>query len=237
MRRDGRHHRTESDRVNLTAGHSAVLIDGEGHQYHDGSEGTNASDASARVIRMMERNDYMAWTSDATPAYQLVNDDVTFVTRTVVVIHGLPAVIVLDKVGKRSRLSRIQARFYGYNRDGHGTVVAAGDHFRSQRPNVSILGRAHALQGVEISSAFPPIPEETARLHPFAEVATRHASLLPFLITVLVPGPEDGAAVDASIRRLEDGTYEIECTGAGGRATCRVMDTDEVPEFAVTVAG
>ena len=223
--------------MRTTAGHSAVLIDGEGHQYHDGSEGTNASDASARVIRMMERNDYMAWTSDATPAYQLVNDDVTFVTRTVVVIHGLPAVIVLDKVGKRSRLSRIQARFYGYNRDGHGTVVAAGDHFRSQRPNASILGRAHALQGVEISSAFPPIPEETARLHPFAEVATRHASLLPFLITVLVPGPEEGAAVDASIRRLEDGTYEIECTGAGGRATCRVMDTDEVPEFAVTVAG
>ncbi|MEY3774372.1 MAG: hypothetical protein RLZZ129_1152, partial [Verrucomicrobiota bacterium] len=36
--------------LRLTEAHSAVLVGGKGHQYHDGSEGTNSSWAFARVI-------------------------------------------------------------------------------------------------------------------------------------------------------------------------------------------
>src|SRR5690606_30432504 len=65
-----------------TEAHTAVLIDGRGHQYHDGSEGTNASWAFAKVIDYTTGPDWMCVTSDATDAYQLVNPDVTRVRRT-----------------------------------------------------------------------------------------------------------------------------------------------------------
>jgi hypothetical protein len=77
--------------LRTTAGHSALLIDGEGHQYHDGSEGTNASDAYAEIIRVGERTGYLYWVSDATRAYELVDEDVGSVTRSVVVLNDVPA--------------------------------------------------------------------------------------------------------------------------------------------------
>ena len=77
--------------MRTTAGHSALLIDGQGHQYHDGAEGTNPSDARAAIVRQGERDGYLFWASDATPAYQLVLPDVQSVTRTVVMLYRLPA--------------------------------------------------------------------------------------------------------------------------------------------------
>src|SRR5690606_14149762 len=104
--------------------HSALLIDGEGHQYHDGREGTNPSDARARIVRIGEREGYMFWTSDATEAYALVNEDIASVTRTVYVFPGMDAVLLVDTVLKHDQASTIEARFFGDNRDGGCTIEA-----------------------------------------------------------------------------------------------------------------
>ena len=43
--------------LRLTEAHNAVLIDGAGHGYHDGAEGTNESEATARILRYEDHGD------------------------------------------------------------------------------------------------------------------------------------------------------------------------------------
>ena len=222
--------------MRTTAGHSALLIDGEGHQYHDGSEGTNASDAAASIVRLVERDGFCAWTSDATPAYQLVLPDVASVTRTMIVLYDFPAVIVIDKVLKIQNPSQIQARFFGYNMDGKGRVEADETRFRSIRPGVTMLGAASSPMGVAARIDILPIPEETALLHPFAKIATQEASLAPILVTVLIP--QNIGAADANIEFRSPGdaaTHEITGSQGNRRFRCVIFDTDRIPEFDIEV--
>ena len=215
--------------LRTTAGHSALLIDGQGHQYHDGAEGTNPSDAEARLVRYGERDGYFFWTSDATPAYRLALPDVASVTRTVLVFHALPAVVVLDKVMKRAVPSRLQARFFADNRDGRGRVAVSAEGFRITR-----LGAV--LHGVSTGAATAgrlPIPEATARRHPFAEVETPAPHLNPLLVTVLLPERGTGGAASATIRPHDDGAA-VAIRTAGGSRALRVFDTGAIPEVAVS---
>ena len=220
--------------MRTTAGHSALLIDGEGHQYHDGSEGTNASDAVARLVRSMERETFFAWTSDATPAYALVLPDVAAVTRTVIVLHELPAVIVVDKVLKKTTPSRLQARFFAFNNDGHGRIEPDAASFRTVRPAAALLGEAHSPAGVTVAGSEPPIPADTAAMYPFAEVATQAESLEPMLITVLLPEQGAGGTASAAFQAPNDGETDIHMRNAGGEARCRIFDTGSIPEFDVS---
>ncbi len=221
--------------MRTTEGHSALLIDGRGHQYHDGSEGTNPSDAAARIVRVTERDGYSAWTSDATPAYRLVLPDVASVTRTMIVLYEFPAVIVIDKVLKERDPSRIQARFFGYNRDGRGRVEAGESGFRSIRPGAALTGSATSPMGAAARTDVLPIPEETARLHPFAEISTQEASLTPVLATVLIP--ERGTDGEANIAFSASGGDAYEVVGSLGdrRFRCVIHDTDAIPEFEIEV--
>ncbi len=219
--------------LRTTAGHSALLIDGQGHQYHDGSEGTNPSDAVARIVRSGERDGVFFWTSDATAAYQLVLPDVASVTRTVVVLHELPAVLVLDKVRKESLPSRLQARFFGYNLDGKGHLDAGAGGFVTRRPGATLQGLAGAAGGVTIRAGTLPIPEATAALHPFAEVSTQEARLAPFLVTVLVLERGAGGEASAQLFSQPGGVYDITLRHGDATARCRVIDTDALPAFEI----
>ena len=183
--------------LRTTAGHSALLIDGQGHQYHDGSEGTNPSDAYAHVVRKMERDAYMLWTSDATPAYRLVHPDVESVTRTVVILHEIPVILVIDKVIKQAIPSFLQARFFAFNLDENATLETSSEyHFTVRRPNARLHGFAFSSDSSAIEQSRLPIPEDVAILHPFIEVQTQTASMRPLLITVLSPAqPEDSDPV------------------------------------------
>ncbi|MGY8717404.1 MAG: heparinase II/III domain-containing protein, partial [Verrucomicrobiia bacterium] len=60
-----------------TEAHTAVLVDGVGHQYHDGSEGTNASWAQANVTGYQAGDNTLQVTSDVTSAYRLLNEKIT----------------------------------------------------------------------------------------------------------------------------------------------------------------
>ncbi len=221
--------------MRTTAGHSAVLIDGQGHQYHDGKEGTNASDALAHITRTLEREHLLAWTSDQTPAYRMVNDDVASVTRTVVVLHELPAVLVVDKVVKKARPSRIQARYFCFNNDGKGRVETSGSTFRIMRPGASLRGLTFALGDTTVRSLTLPIPQEVAVMHPFAEVETQEAALTPTLLTVLLP--EQGAAetATAEVYPVSEGVYMLDVRNGSKRARVTFADSGTIPEYKVEV--
>jgi hypothetical protein len=220
--------------MRTTAGHSALLIDGEGHQYHDGSEGTNASDAHARIVRSSEHDGFAVWSSDATQAYHLVNPDVQSVTRTIAVLYEMPAVLVIDKVIKLATPSRLQARFFGYNRDDAGRIEATDHGFRTIRPGVILHAAAHAQDGLTVATGILPIPDEAARQHPFAELATMAPGLTPLLVTALLPQPDDSPAPRVEIRTLGDDSIEVVFANGTREARCQIVDTDAIPEIRVS---
>lgn len=219
-------------RMRLTEGHSALLIDGKGHQYVDGREGTNASQAKAEVIRSGVRQHYAFWTSDATQAYNLVNPDVASVTRTVLVLEQVPAAVVIDKVIKKNEPSRIQARFFAYNNDGKGSVTAEESGFTVVRP-LALLGARSIANGKELyRSALLPIPEEQAKMHPYAEVATETPQKESILVTVLLPFKGTSGTGTVQLKR-EGNTYSAHIGDASRAVNVRVFDTGAVPEFEV----
>lgn len=221
--------------MRTTAGHSALLIDGEGHQYHDGSEGTNPSNAVARIVQRGEEEGYCFWTSDATPAYQMVVSDVQSVTRTVIVLYDLPVIIVLDKVIKQAIPSRLQARYFGYNLDGQGHIEADGSQFRTLRPGVVLQGLAYASTGVQVEKKVLPVPEEKASLHPFAEVSMISSSLMPLLITVLLPERSPGGQAQAQVRTESEGLFDIIVQQGDQEARLHIRDSGIMPEFDVVL--
>jgi len=213
-----------------SAGHSALLIDGQGHQYHDGQEGTNASDAEAKLVRVGERDDYMYWTSDATPAYQLVLPHVEQVTRTIFVLHGLPAVIVLDKVLTDGTAVQLQARYFADNRDEQTYITATDTGFQTTRPYARLQGFAYAKDGTKTTAQELPLPDERAAQNPFAEVATQTAGAAPLLVTVLMPQRLTDQAAEVRFMETED-AVELALTTRGHRLRCVLADTGAIPEL------
>jgi hypothetical protein len=224
--------RDPSWKMRLTGGHSALLIDGKGHQYVDGHEGTNASLASATMVRRGEREGLFYWTSDATQAYQLVIPDVRSVTRTVITLADLPAVVVVDKVIKKSEPSTIQARFFAFNSDGKGVIAAAGNTFTVTRPHAGLTANAASAAGVSISTALPDIPLERARTYPFADVGTDRPSTEICLVTLLLPSPAGGPTGTGRIEQ-EGRVTTAHIASKGRKAQVRVIDSGAIPEFEV----
>ncbi len=220
-------------KMRLTAGHSCLLIDGMGHQYVDGQEGTNSSQASASLIRWGERKGYFFWTSDATPAYALVLPDVHSVTRTVVALTETPAVVVIDKVIKKSVPSNVQARFYTFNSDGQGAIASAGTSFTATRPHARLVASAASNAGVGFKAALPDIPASQAKLYPFGEVGTTQPEREICLVTVLLPLASGGESGMARVDR-EKSMYTAHIASGTHSTTVRVFDTGAVPEFEIS---
>ncbi len=220
--------------MRTTAGHSALLVDGAGHQYHDGSEGTNASLARARLVRKSERRGYSWWASDATEAYAMVNDDIAMVMRTVLVVHALPLIAVFDKVEKRSAASRIQARYFGMNHRNDGKVSASGSTFEIMRPLARLEGHCASSSGVSVVASQLPIPEDEAVKHPFVEVSTQTPETTVGLLTLLVPMRDSSPAPQVALEQ-SGVDYRAQVATQFGQAFVSFTDTGRVPEFEVRV--
>jgi hypothetical protein len=177
--------------MRTTAGHSAVLIDGKGHQYHDGREGTNASKARARVVQCGLRDGYAFWTSDATEAYALVDPEVAWVSRSIFVVFADPAILVVDHVLTTGRRSVVSGRFFAFNLDGEGAVSAAGSSFETRRPGARLAAAAYSPSGASASAGRLPIPSERAEQHPFTEITTNVPAQDQLLVTCLRPIPSE----------------------------------------------
>ena len=121
-----------------TEAHTSVLIDGGGHIYHHGEEGTNKSLAHAHIVAHQVGLDWMTTTSDATEAYRLGGHPVHRVTRTLVLLKP-DLLVVFDAVDIETSLP-IEARFQAHNRDGRGEVLLmAGEGFRIKRPQAGLV--------------------------------------------------------------------------------------------------
>jgi len=159
--------------LRLTEAHSAVLINGQGHQYHDGSEGTNASWAFARVIDYRTGPGWMTVTSDATEAYQLVNAAVTRVHRTLVYLKP-DVVVLLDRVALKEKSAIVQVRFQA-NHEDFASELSAGEHgFTIKRPFASLQGLVASRHPSAVRVGKLAL-EEKDGIYPFAEIESTAA--------------------------------------------------------------
>ncbi|MDP2884414.1 MAG: heparinase II/III family protein [Ignavibacteria bacterium] len=153
--------------LRLTEAHTAVLINGKGHQYHDGHEGTNASWAEASVIQYKPSPHTLVVTSDATEAYRLVNPDVSLVRRTVVFLK--PDILLLfDRVKLVSAKSKVQLRFQVYNGDGKGETETMQTGFLIKRPQATLQGTIIASTPFAMKSGVHTTPKEVG-VYPYLE--------------------------------------------------------------------
>jgi hypothetical protein len=198
--------------LRLTVSHTAVLVDGKGHQYHDGHEGTNASWAEARVVSYRSTPKSMIVTSDATEAYRLVMPAVTCVRRTLVYLK--PDVLLLfDEVGFTGAAAPVQLRFQVDNSDGKGEVAAEGSGFVVTRPLATMKARTLGTGILAARTGRLGVPEEKG-IFPYAEVESPGAASHTMLTvcTGQKAGAEHGTLSIA--RQGDDWTVEGRHNGA-----------------------
>lgn len=191
--------------MRLTIGHSAVLIDGEGHEYHNGVEGTNASNSYARLVDSGTGNGYAYWVSEATQPYRLVDVDVKFVARTIVALYKAPAVIVVDRMTKYAEPSLFEARFFGYNYDGNCLQETSGSDFVTKRPGAVMHARVLATVPTHATVGRLPIPDEVAAHHPFVDVGTVEPINEATIMTSLLIGRDEDSLPQVELEQSDGG--------------------------------
>lgn len=213
-----------------TEAHSAVLINGQGHQYHDGREGTNASWATASVSDYRTSPGWMTVTSDATEAYALVLPDIVLVTRTLIFLK--PDVLLLVDCVELTTPASVQARFQVFNDDGDGSVVSEGQGFTIKRPNATLAAVVHGMGDMMVATGFLALPAIEG-VFPYAEITSVPARSHTIL-TVCTAAPLDGAHRMVAIKRLDAGWF-IECSH--GRSPVGVTITtvaESAPRIAIS---
>lgn len=156
--------------LRATAAHTAVLLNGKGHQYHDGHEGTNASRAEAEVLSYSPTENAVVVTSDATQAYRLVMPETALVRRTLVFLKP-DILLLLDHVRFNQKPGSVQVRFQADNSDGKGSVTADGLAFVIHRPAATARAVVDAVTPVKVTSAIHPVAPEHG-VYPFAEISS-----------------------------------------------------------------
>lgn len=203
-------------KLRQTSAHTAVLVGGQGHQYHDGREGTNASWAWARVTAWQTGPGWVAVTSDATEAYALVQPDIARVVRTVLFLKP-DVLILLDRVSLAGPARPVQLRFQVFNDDDGGRVTAAGDSFKIIRPRATLAAAVRATGAITICTGRLDLPDDEG-VFPYAEVesaaATEHE-----ILTIAAARPADGVSGTLDAVREADG-WRIH--GAHGGRKCDV---------------
>lgn len=193
-------------KMRLTRAHNAVLVDGRGHPYIDGTEGTNDSKAYATVLAYEDRGDLAWWTSDASAAYILDNYHLTQVLRTV--LFAKPDVlVVLDQVRLRYRAQSVDARFYPDNADDAAKLSVDGNRFLITRPKARLHGLVASNTGAVPRLSRLDVPAETGDF-PCVEVHSPEA-LEHSILTVLAVG-SGSTTPELKAYPGEDGTWSVE---------------------------
>ncbi len=211
-------------KLRLTEAHSAVLIDGKGHQYHDGHEGTNSSFAVASVTDFRTGPNWMTVTSDATEAYALVLPDVTRVTRTLVFLKP-DVLLLLDRVQLKTA-APVQLRFQVFNEDGKGSVSAAGSAFGIDRPFASLRATVASLGSASAAPGRLDLPE-SGGIYPFAEVTSTSATNHEVL-TACTMGPAGEAHGTLTVTR-DGATWRITGKHRSQKIDATIKSSDTVP--------
>jgi hypothetical protein len=205
--------------MRTTLGHSAVLVDGAGHFYHNGVEGTNSTYAQARILATGEGPGHCYWVSDATQAYRLANINIRCVIRAVIVLPEISAVVVIDRVGKWHDASRFQARYFADNWDGLCTVTTNANGFMVRRPQAFVQARVFGRGPLQVAAGQLPMPEQRAVKHPFVGVESE-AVMDTTIATTFAIAPTDGRPADLDVELTAD---ELVIRGHG-TVVARVAD-------------
>lgn len=196
-------------KLRLTAAHTAVLINGQGHQYHDGHEGTNSSWASAHVTNYAKGADWMVVTSDATDAYHLVLPAAQRVERTLVYLKP-DILLVFDRVKLSDAPLPVQMRYQVFNEDGQGKPQASGATFGITRPGASLSAQVFASGGVGVATGRIDLPPEEGA-YPFVEVTSAPA-LTHDVLAVCTAQKAGGAHGALAVTREQSGAWRIKGT-------------------------
>jgi len=210
--------------LRLTAAHTAVLINGQGHQYHDGSEGTNSSWAVASVTDFRTGPDWMTVTSDATEAYALVLPDTLRVIRTLVYLKP-DVLLLLDRV-QLKQAAPVQLRFQVFNEDSKGVATGAGTSFGIDRPFASLRGTLATTGAVTAAPGRIAVPESVG-IFPFVEVVSTAATSHEVL-TACTAAPAGGPHGQLAVTRVETG-WRVTGSHAGRKVDVTINSTAAVP--------
>lgn len=217
--------------MRTTAGHSAVLVNGAGHFYHNGIEGTNSTIAQARLRGRGEGAGWSWWVSDATQAYRLADREIRQVVRGIVVLFELQTVVVIDRLAMWHAPAIFEARFFADNWDGAAKIDTTSDGFLIKRPGATAVAKVLARDPVTIGTGWLPIPEERAAQHPFISVETA-PTMATTLVTAIALSSAGGEPAECKFVSTGDGITVKVKTG-GNAATCRIGDADLGPTIAV----
>jgi hypothetical protein len=180
-----------------TQSHNSVLIDGEGHFFHDGSEGTNMTTAKAETLdyKASEKVTYIV--SDATQPYNMANKDIKKVIRTLYFFKP-DIIIIIDQVEKINEDSTIQLHFHPFNWDGKSTIATDGnDGFKIGRPFASLYGKSFSSNGkttvknsvldIPIGNVVYPASSGAAaqQIFPYVEISTTEKAKKNIMVSVL----------------------------------------------------
>ncbi len=218
--------------MRTTAGHSAILVDGEGHFYNNGSEGTNSTHAQAKLLKHEDAPGSTYWISDATQAYRIANIEIKNVVRAVVVLFDLETVLVVDRLAKWKEPAKFEARFFADNWEGDATLSTGADEFTIGRPRGFAQAKVWSREALTIREDKLPIPAERAAKHPFIAVETA-STMLTTLVTAFAIGKTGGAAADVDFKADDDGVT-VTIKSAQGSKTCRIDDRELVPAIELT---
>lgn len=194
--------------------HNTVLIDGKGHQYHDGMEGTNASLAEAKVVKETKTDYYAIVTSDATQAYQLVNENVKNVNRTLLIMPKEKFIVVVDCLHIKNSIADFKARWFINNEDKKGKIEIYGKNFVFNRPQAKLVGCCEGSHGVKLFKDNFPVPEEHG-IYPYLDVTSEKPGKKVVLITAAIALKKQNPMTYPKI--VFDGKDWVVNTDIGGR--------------------
>lgn len=229
--RAGYAYTTARFKLRLTAAHTALLINGQGHQYHDGHEGTNASWAWARIQDFKTGPGWMTVTSDATEAYEMVVPETKRVDRTLVFLKP-DVLLILDRV-TLAMAQPVQVRFQVYNDDEHGAATAEENKFTISRPFARLEAAVHSQAAVSCSVLKHDLPAETEGVHPFVE-AVSPAATEHVILTVAAAQPGVEPRVQGPLAVARNGTtWRITGTHRGQKVNVTIDSSTLVPAVGI----
>lgn len=205
--------------------HNTVLIDGKGHQYHDGMEGTNASHAEAKVVKETVRDDYAIVWSDSTQAYSLVNDNVKSVNRAFLAMPKSRFLVVVDTLETKEDEAAFTARWFVENEDEAAKIKTRGNGFTIERPMAKLIGACAGTKGVKLEKATFPVPEEHG-IYPHLDVHAKGRAKKVSIVSAMAAATREDNDSELKIERKGDIFY---VTGTVGGKTIEVkISVDEV---------
>ena len=210
-----------------TEAHNAVLVDGHGHQYVDGSEGTNAGKASASVLRYEDMGDTLWWVSDATQGYRITDNNIGVVRRSILFMKP-DWIVVYDELETETSPSRFAARFFPDNRDDHALISIRGRAFSLRRPQVRLNAWTASNVSSLLAKSTLPLPQSYGKF-PYVELRSVASQRVELISVLHAAGAEEALAEDPVMISRRDSHWQIKTPSR----TLAIVAEDKLPAFAL----